>query len=226
MYIRHRNRHPDHRKRVAAAHSMPAAPLSRRALLQGLGLLAGSGLLAACGVSRGATSTSDVRAISLQDFPEGLGRGYPVAAVADVDNSSTGTEAGDTAPNFRMVLDGDRGLSLHDLAGRPIVLNFWATWCGPCRIEMPELVRVANQDSDILVLAVNVQEELERIQGFAEDFQMTMPIVRDQEAELRNLYAVRGMPTTIFIDRASTIGAVWQGVLTPDRLAEMLGKIT
>jgi thiol-disulfide isomerase/thioredoxin len=106
-----------------------------------------------------------------------------------------------------------------------VLINFWATWCGPCRLEMPELVTTANNHAELIVLAVNVQEELPQIQAFAEDFAMTMPIVRDTDGALRQKYGVRGMPTSIFIDKEGKIAAVWSGLLTKKVLNKFLTEI-
>ncbi len=178
-------------------------------------------LLAGCS-SNGFEGTTP---IALADLPTGIGRGFPVATLAQIDNSATGLEAGEQAPNFHMVLEDGRYLALADLQGRPILINFWATWCGPCRLEMPEIVAAANHDPDLVVLAVNVQEEVPQLTPFAEDFAMTMPIVRDEAGDLRDLYAVRGMPTSIFIDRQGNISTVWTGILTGRALDEFLATI-
>jgi thiol-disulfide isomerase/thioredoxin len=180
--------------------------------------------LAGCGANAGSAALPEVATIGVDTLPEGLGRGYPLAATVDGD-AGMGIGIGEQAPNFRLTLDDGRSLSLHDLAGRPVLINFWATWCGPCRIEMPELVRTAAATPELVILAVNVQEELEQIEAFAGDFQMTMPIPRDEQGDIQNLYQVRGMPTSYFIDRDGVIRAVWAGVLTPNRLEELLDQI-
>jgi thiol-disulfide isomerase/thioredoxin len=105
------------------------------------------------------------------------------------------------------------------------MVNFWATWCGPCRLEMPEIVHRADNTPDLVVIAINVQETQEPIAAFASDFNMTMPIVRDQDAAIRDLYQVPGMPTTVFIDRAGKISTYRKGVLSPSMLQEYLALI-
>jgi thiol-disulfide isomerase/thioredoxin len=180
-------------------------------------------LLAGCGSERTRVSSVTAPTVSVDETPAGLGRGYPLASPAD--GGDTGIGIGDRAPNFRLTLDDGRAMTLHDLAGRPVLINFWATWCGPCRIEMPEILRTAEERPELVVLAVNVEEELEPIQAFAADFQMEVVIPRDEEGDVRTLYQVRGMPMSYFIDRNGVIRAVWAGVLTPDRLDELLAEI-
>ncbi|MEX1019480.1 MAG: TlpA disulfide reductase family protein [Litorilinea sp.] len=186
-------------------------------------------LLLLVGCNRGASNSSVATpvesTITYANLPTGLGRGYPILSFEGLDEGVQGLVPGQPAPNFRMVLDDGNSLTLEDLHGSPILINFWATWCGPCRIEMPDIVRHSNEEEDLIVLAVNVQEELEDIQGFATDFQMEMPVLRDTEGDLRRIYDLRGMPTSIFIDRAGNVTAVWPGVLTPSQIEELLADI-
>lgn len=178
-------------------------------------------VVSGCGQSGPALETR----IALTALPAGIGRGFPVVSIQGIDNAVAAPNKDAPAPNFYMVLDNGDYLSLADLQGQPIVLNFWATWCSPCRREMPELVAAATANPALIVLAVNVQEELARLQPFAEEFQLPMPVVQDSLGELRKLYAVHGMPTTIFIDRTGQIATIWEGMLTKELLAQQLAKI-
>jgi thiol-disulfide isomerase/thioredoxin len=178
-------------------------------------------LLSGCG-EQGLVLTEP---IGVDELPAGIGRGFPVATLQDIDNAGAALAPAAPAPNFNLALADGKYLTLADLKGRPVLINFWATWCGPCRLEMPELVAAAQRNEDLVVLAVNVQEELTQLQPFAEDFQMTMPVVRDSDATLRQLYEVSGMPTTIFIDREGNVAAVWRGVLTAKTLEGFLEEI-
>jgi cytochrome c biogenesis protein CcmG, thiol:disulfide interchange protein DsbE len=184
-------------------------------------------LLSACGPassprSQADASTSNAR---LDDLPAGIGRGFPIVGIASSPASGEGVQPGMVAPNFNFMLADGSTVDLRSLQGRPVIINFWATWCGPCRIEMPELVHAANANPELVLLAVNVQEELEGVSRFAEDFKMTLPVLLDKNAALRNLYEVRGMPTTIFIDREGTVQVNWAGILTPAKLADFLQQI-
>jgi thiol-disulfide isomerase/thioredoxin len=105
------------------------------------------------------------------------------------------------------------------------MINFWATWCGPCRKEMPDIVAADLADDDLVVLAINVQEELAAIEPFVEEFGMTMPIGRDASGELRTLYEAAGMPTSVFIQPDGTVAIKWSGLLTPELLDNFLGQI-
>ena len=163
---------------------------------------------------------SDFNATPLEEFPAELGSGFPVAdRVAEGD-----TGVGDPAPNFAFILADGRGADLASLRGKPVVLNFWATWCGPCRAEMPDLVALHEGNADVVVLEVNVREELAAIEDFAAEFGMTMPVVLDQEGEIGRAYGVRNMPTTVFIKADGTIGARWPGFLAGEQLTEFVAQ--
>lgn len=196
--------------------------ITRRGLILG-GLALTAAFIGGCG-GRGRPA-DPLPSVDLTTFPAGLGRGYPLATLEGADNREAGVQPGDTAPNFRLQLDNGDGLYLRDLVGRPVLINFWATWCGPCRLEMPDIVRHAQTDPDLVVVAVNVQEEVAQIEPFAQDFAMELPIARDANGEISNLYEVRGMPTTYFVDREGKVNAVWAGALSPARLEEMLAAI-
>jgi thiol-disulfide isomerase/thioredoxin len=197
--------------------------IPRRTILRGLLCAPLAALLIACGDQ--SQPSEPLPSVSFDTFPTELGRGFPAGTLAGADNSATGTSPGDVAPNFRLQLSDDQGLYLSDLGNRPILINFWATWCGPCRLEMPEIVHHATANTELLVIAINVQEQLSPIKAFAEDFNMTMPVVQDTDGEIRDLYQVRGMPTSIFIDREGKVSTYWEGVLSPSKLKEFLTLI-
>ena len=198
-------------------------PVTRRTVLAGAAALPLAWALAAC--ASPTVASAPLPSIPLDDFPAGLGRGYPVASLDGVGRDNTFRGPGHPAPNFRLQLADGTGLYLNDLHGRPVLINFWATWCGPCRLEMPDIVHQSNINDDLVVLAVNVQEELPPVEAFAADFRMNMPIPLDTAGQVRDLYAVRGMPTSVFIDRAGIIQSVWPGALSPRKLSELLAGI-
>jgi peroxiredoxin len=189
-----------------------------------VGLLCASLLFVAC--SDGRPPSGDTGpSITLDDLPTGLGRGYPQATVAEIDNASAGIRVGDRAPNFHMQLDDGRTLTMEELQGRPVLLNHWATWCGPCRLEMPEILKAAQEHPELAVLAVNMMETKSQIEPFAAEFQMEIPIIIDPEGKVRDLYGVRGLPTTILVDREGKISTIWAGLLTRAKLDELLARV-
>jgi thiol-disulfide isomerase/thioredoxin len=180
-------------------------------------------LLAACSNAVEANDSVPLSAIELADFPTTLGGGFPVAQVP---NGTAGSaEVGQPAPNFAFVWADGRAADLTSLRGKSVIINFWATWCGPCRAEMPELVALHRANPDLVVLEVNTQEQLADVHPFAEEFGMTMPIVMDESGAVRSLYGVRSMPTTLFINAEGVIHARWAGILVGDQLSQFVTEL-
>lgn len=119
------------------------------------------------------------------------------------------------APDFTLeTLSGDQ-ISLPDLRGNAIVLNLWASWCLPCRAEMPALQSVyqENHERGLEVLAVNItaQDNLAAVEAFAHEFNLTFPILLDTSGLVGKEYLMRAFPTTFFIDREGIIQRVIVG---------------
>ncbi|MCS6801666.1 MAG: TlpA disulfide reductase family protein [Chloroflexota bacterium] len=134
---------------------------------------------------------------------------------------------GGTAPDFTLpTLDG-RSLSLSSLRGRPVVINFWATWCAPCREEMPLLQTAFLRygATGLTVLAVDVQEGEALVRPFVEEFGLTFPVLLDKNGDVVSRYRVRGLPTTVFVDRAGIIQSVYLGPLDEKTLEDRLKAI-
>jgi thiol-disulfide isomerase/thioredoxin len=177
--------------------------------------------LAGC---RGNSSTEPAgEAIAIDALPDGPGRGF--AEIVVLTSDRRGPRVGEPAPAFRMQLVDGRYVELDDLQGRPVLINFWATWCPPCRREMPDIIAASESNDDLVVLAVNVQEELKVVGPFVSDFDISMPVLRDIDGELRQTYGVSGMPTSVFIDRDGNVSAVWSGLLTAETLDDLLNEI-
>ena len=111
------------------------------------------------------------------------------------------------APDFTLnTLDGKK-VRLGDFRGKPVILNFWATWCKPCVEELPALEKLwqAYNEGDVVVLAVNQGESEGIIRDFLADHSVSFPILVDRNQKVNRLYRVRGLPTSYFIDENSKI---------------------
>jgi cytochrome c biogenesis protein CcmG, thiol:disulfide interchange protein DsbE len=188
-------------------------------------LLLSALLLAACGASTTAGGLDPAKRVEFDQFPTGTGRGFAKAQLVGEVGHNARMDAGQPAPDFALMLEDGSYTTLSALQGRPVVLNFWATWCGPCRMEMPELVAAAAADPELVVIAANVQETLGQVEPFATEFAMALPVMLDAEGSVRQAYQVQGLPTTFFIDRNGAIASVFMGPLTPAALAERLAAI-
>lgn len=139
------------------------------------------------------------------------------AVVAQESGTGSMPAAGQPAPNFALAdLEGNE-VSLAEFRGRPVIINFWATWCGPCRIEMPELQEAyeERQDDGLAILAVNLEESPEMVERFFyDDLNLTFTPLLDREGEVAGRYGVFNLPTTYFVNPEGTIAAVHRGPLT------------
>ncbi len=98
-------------------------------------------------------------------------------------------------------------LSMSDLTGKFVFLNFWATWCPPCREEMPsmEVLHRELEGTPFRMVAVNVREDRQTVDAFVEEFGYTYPVILDGDGRLSTNYGVRGIPTTFFIAPDGTV---------------------
>ncbi len=117
-------------------------------------------------------------------------------------------------------------VAVSDFRGKAVLVNFWATWCAPCRDEMPLIQQYADRHSDeLVVLAVNVGEDEATVQQFVDEFGLDFEILLDPPTLVANLYRVYAYPTTMFIDR----DGVWQsthiGELNDELLTRYLAEI-
>ncbi|WP_164219622.1 TlpA disulfide reductase family protein [Virgibacillus sp. YIM 98842] len=129
---------------------------------------------------------------------------------SNMPEESAGIQPGETAPDFELeTLEGDT-VRLSDLRGQKVILNFWATWCGPCREEMPEMQEFYdNNEEEVEILAVNLLEtetDDSNAQEFIDEFQYTYPVLLDEGAEVSEAYKGSvAVPTTYFIGTDGTI---------------------
>ncbi len=120
--------------------------------------------------------------------------------------SSTGLGKGKPAPDFTLkTLDG-KEVSLSDLRGKVVLINFWATWCPPCRSEMPLFERVYREykDKGFEILAVSTDSSLEPVKKFVKDYKLSFKIAYDDK-NVAGLYGIQGLPTSFLIDRDGKI---------------------
>ncbi len=140
-----------------------------------------------------------------------------------VASQSLKVEVGEPAPDFTLETPSGELVSLSDYRGQVVVLNFWATWCAPCREEMPEFQALWEEREavgDLTLLAVNVQESSGSVTDFVDEFALTFPVVLDSEGEVLDEYGLPGLPGTFFIDAAGVLQARVLGPLNTERLAE------
>jgi peroxiredoxin len=136
-----------------------------------------------------------------------------------------GTDIGSLAPDFTTMREDGQPIKLSDLRGQVVLLNFWATWCGPCRIEMPEFQAAYAEyaGQGFTVLAVNNMETADQIQDFRDAMKLTFPMALDERGSIANLYNLKGFPGTYIIDRSGIIVARFLGVMTKEQIEQAVG---
>jgi thiol-disulfide isomerase/thioredoxin len=140
------------------------------------------------------------------------------------EDTEPSVELGRYAPDFTLTSLNGEAVTLSELRGKTVVLNFWASWCAPCRQEMPLLQATyeAYGGDGLEVLAVNMGEEGNRVEGFAEDMAVAFPVFADEQTSVGTLYRIRGAPTTYFVDRDGIVRQRYVGQLTTGMLGSIL----
>ncbi len=113
-------------------------------------------------------------------------------------------------------------ISLDDYRGQVVMLNFWATWCPPCRAEMPAIETVYEQyrDQGFVVLAVNNAERMDQVDAFATQYGLTFPVLLDYSAAIQHQFGITGYPTSLFLDANGKVYALHPGTVTPAQLTK------
>jgi cytochrome c biogenesis protein CcmG/thiol:disulfide interchange protein DsbE len=131
------------------------------------------------------------------------------------------------APSFKADTLDHKRLEVSSQLDRPLVINFWATWCVPCIVEMPRLEAAyqAGKGSSLLIVGVNAGEDDEHVRAWVEANAISFPIVLDRFGELETAYQVNGYPTTFFVDRQGRVEYIVEGTLSEKELQRGLTAI-
>lgn len=138
-----------------------------------------------------------------------------------------GVTRGNLAPNFKLeTLEGEV-LSLSDFKGKKVFLNFWATWCPPCRAEMPDIQKFS-EDEDVVVLAINLthtEDSLLTVENFIQERKFTFPVLIDENGEVAEQYRVQAYPTSYMIDSNGRIQYIALGAMNYDLMVREFEKL-
>ncbi|MBI5710965.1 MAG: TlpA family protein disulfide reductase [Candidatus Eisenbacteria bacterium] len=167
-----------------------------------------------------------------QALPDSLFAFTPPAGAKEVEDFQAPGQpprpdlTGEKAPNFTLTDLKGRTHSLAAYRGRIVVLDFWATWCKPCRIEMPRIQKLYSElkAKGLVVLGVNVGESATQVRPFIAKNGYTFPILLDTRSEVAEKYQADAIPTLVVIDRDGMIKAYFQGVREEDVLREAIRK--
>ncbi len=143
-------------------------------------------------------------------------------------SSTFAVSVGDTAPDFKLPrLERSGDIQLKSYRGKVVYVDFWASWCGPCRLSLPELNKLRKQyrKKGFEVIAINLDEEKDDAMAFLKEFPVAYPTARDVEGITPDKYGLQGMPTAYLIDRKGKISLIHEGFKKTDS-AELKHKIS
>jgi cytochrome c biogenesis protein CcmG/thiol:disulfide interchange protein DsbE len=149
------------------------------------------------------------------------------AVIVEDDPASVDDATGPVAAlDFTLSNLSDEQVSLSDYLGTPVMVNFWATWCPPCKAEMPLIQEYQDKFTDeFVVLAINGGDSKELVQSFMETNSFTLNFLLDPDVSVATLYQVRGFPTSLFIDADGNLQVTHIGELTATLIDAYLQKI-
>jgi peroxiredoxin len=151
-----------------------------------------------------------------------LALGMPALAVGAVN-------PGSPAPDFKLAARDGGNVSLADLKGQVVMINFWATWCGPCRQEMPLFAQLQSKYEPLgfTLLAVNVEPDSAAAVTWLKGMPITFPILFDTDSAVAGRFGVEGMPSTVFVDRKGQVRYVHRGYKPGDeaKYADMIRSL-
>ena len=158
----------------------------------------------------------------------GLALGSFLGAIVIFNTASfhKGPGVGQALDNFKIAQLEGSNLQLSDLKGKPVIINFWATWCIPCQDEMPLLEKYSNKLSNSLqIIGVNSQEQPDVVRDFVTKYGITFPIGLDSNGDLTRAYLINGFPTTFFVDKNGILRNMHVGVLREDLITSYVHSI-
>lgn len=138
-----------------------------------------------------------------------------------------GLNIGQKAPDFELNTLHNETVELSEFQGQKVMLNFWASWCPPCRAEMPDMQRFY-EDGDVQILAVNLtqtEERLTDVEQFVEEFELTFPILLDEDIKVATLYQIQPIPTSYLIDSEGYIRHVSIGPMNYEMLVQQFSQM-
>ena len=136
-------------------------------------------------------------------------------ALSTVDSLSASRQG--SAVDFALDDFSGKSIRLSDYRGKPVLVNLWASWCPPCRAEMPDLIRYYNvhQADGLVLLAVNSEDNSNSAQQFVSQQQMPFPVLFDPNGNAERIFGADGLPSTYFVDRSGIVRFSWTGQVSP-----------
>lgn len=149
-------------------------------------------------------------------------------ALAAEKTKKVGLSVGDVAPDFALQTLAGKTVHLSDFRGKPVIVNFWTTWCPPCKREIPDIEKFyKDYHSEVGLLAVHLtsQDTVENAKSFIGDHRLTFPVVLDKEQKVLNEYHIQTIPTSYIIDRHGVIRKKVIGPMTYKQMVEITASL-
>ncbi|GIO04202.1 hypothetical protein J31TS6_02300 [Brevibacillus reuszeri] len=145
-------------------------------------------------------------------------------------NKTVGIEKGNLAPDFELQALHGGQMKLSELRGKKVIVNLWATWCPPCRAEMPDMQSFyeENKEKGVVILGVNLtstETNPEAVSSFVEAYGITFPILMDVDKQVSNVYKAISIPTSFIIDSKGVIQNKFIGPMNQEMMENMLSAI-
>ncbi|MFE4709826.1 MULTISPECIES: peroxiredoxin family protein [unclassified Paenibacillus] len=152
------------------------------------------------------------------------------SASSEAESHDVGIEKGQVAPDFTLQDLSGNPVRLSDFRGKRVMLNFWATWCPPCRVEMPHMQSIYEnyESEDVVILGVNMtltEKALGDVQPFVQEQKLTFPIVLDEDGELMQTYQIVAYPTTYVLDADGVVREKVRGAMNYEMMSELLAEV-
>lgn len=149
-----------------------------------------------------------------------------LAVIIQPANAPSAPTIGAIAPDFTSITPEGDTIRLSDFRGQVVLLNFWATWCGPCRIEMPifEQLYAQTDETNITILAVNNRESVEQVVRFRDQLRLSFPLAMDETGTIQDQYQIGGYPMTYIINADGVIVDIHYGVFTPAQIRDLTNR--
>ena len=167
---------------------------------------------------------SDSGAIDVTNAPTVVGVESPVPEAGTGALDDQAPVIGEPAPNFALKDTSGRLVTLSELRGRVVWVNFWAAWCVPCKQELPAIQKLYDEKhgDGLDVLEVNWQESAQTAEDFWQSLDLSLPLVLDRGGDVFSQYKLRGLPDSFFVGRDGKIAAMYFGFLNEKRAREKL----
>jgi thiol-disulfide isomerase/thioredoxin len=154
-------------------------------------------------------------------------REKPTQTTSVISDMPVGISKGEFAPEFEGITLSGETLQLSETHGKTVLINVFASWCGPCQLEAPHLAQVYAElgGDDVIFIGLNLEEKPEEVAAFKEKFGWEFPLVLNEDGHLTEIYQPLGLPTTWLIDPNGVIQDVHTGPVTADMLAQAITEI-